>query len=175
MNGELTSLDDGRWSLRFTRQLAHPVDKVWRALTQPDHLQAWFPQRIVGDLLTPGAVLRFEDPEDGPSGFEGRVVAVEPLALLEILWGTDTVRFEIIAGVGSCTLVLTDIFDEMGKAARDGAGWHTCLDFLEAELDGAAPTFTSGERWKSVHRGYVDAFGSEASTVGPPPEWDPSR
>ena len=30
----------GRWRLRFTRELAHPQEKVWRAITEPEHLQA---------------------------------------------------------------------------------------------------------------------------------------
>ena len=31
MYGDLEQLDDGRWQLRFTRALAHPPEKVWRA------------------------------------------------------------------------------------------------------------------------------------------------
>src|ERR671934_114473 len=34
-NGVLEQ-DAERWRLRFTRQLAHPPDKVWRAVTEPD-------------------------------------------------------------------------------------------------------------------------------------------
>ena len=45
---------DGRWRLRFTRALAHPPEKVWRAITEPEHLQAWFPQRITGDWVVGG-------------------------------------------------------------------------------------------------------------------------
>jgi len=173
MNGQLETLDAQRWALRFTRHLAHPAEKVWQALTDPEHLQAWFPQRIVGDLLTAGSPLRFESARGDHPAFEGRVVAVEAPKLLEFLWGTDTVRFDIDPSDGGCTLTLTDIIDELGKAARDGAGWHTCLDFLEAALDGAAPGFTTGERWQAVHPGYTEAFGPEASTIGPPPGWKP--
>ncbi|MCW2567279.1 MAG: hypothetical protein JWN54_1376, partial [Mycobacterium sp.] len=39
----------GRWQLRFTRRLPHPPQKVWRALTEPEHLAAWFPTEIRGD------------------------------------------------------------------------------------------------------------------------------
>ena len=37
-----------------------------------------------------------------------------------------------------CVLTLINRFDEIGKAARDAAGWHACLDALEASLDGVA-------------------------------------
>jgi uncharacterized protein YndB with AHSA1/START domain len=168
MNGELEVLGEGRWALRFTRHLSHPIDMVWRALTEPEQLQAWFPDRLVGDLTVPGAALRFESDEGAFAPFEGRVIAVKPPVLLEITWGTDTLRFDLEADGPGCTLTLTDTIDELGKAARDGAGWHTCLDFLEVALDGATPSFTTTERWQSVHPGYVQAFGPEASTMGPP-------
>ncbi|HKC74762.1 MAG TPA: SRPBCC domain-containing protein [Chloroflexota bacterium] len=47
MQGQLEHID-GRWQLRFTRKLAHPPEKVWRALTEPAHLAAWFPTDIEG-------------------------------------------------------------------------------------------------------------------------------
>ena len=46
--GRLTQAGD-RWQLRFERRLAHPPEKVWRALTEPEHLAAWFPSEIHGD------------------------------------------------------------------------------------------------------------------------------
>jgi uncharacterized protein YndB with AHSA1/START domain len=168
MNGQLEALATGRWTLRFTRQLPHPIDKVWRAVTQPEHLPAWFPDRMVGDLLVPGGELRFESAGGQFPPFDGRVLRVEPPNLLEFLWGTDTIRFELEASDGGCTFTLTDTIDELGKAARDGAGWHTCLDFLEAHLDGIEPSFTTRDRWQSVLEDYQKAFGPEASTIGPP-------
>jgi len=44
--GTLEEAGGGRWRLRFTRTLDHPPEKVWRAITEPEHLRAWFPQRI---------------------------------------------------------------------------------------------------------------------------------
>ena len=49
---------DGRWQLRFTRRLAHPPERVWRALVDPEELDAWFPTTIEGECA-PGAPLRF--------------------------------------------------------------------------------------------------------------------
>ena len=50
-----TLLDaDGRWTLRFERTFAHPVESVWRCLEDPEHRDAWFPQRIVGELVPGG-------------------------------------------------------------------------------------------------------------------------
>jgi len=56
-NGQLEAGGDS-WRLRFTRSLPHPPEKVWRALTEPEHLDAWFPTTIEGDRQA-GAALRF--------------------------------------------------------------------------------------------------------------------
>ena len=52
----------GRWRLRFTRELAHPQEKVWRAITEPEHMRAWFPQHVSGDWVV-GGPLTFSGPE----------------------------------------------------------------------------------------------------------------
>ena len=79
-------------------------------------------------------------------------------------------RFEVAARESGSTLTLIDTIDELGKAARDGAGWHVCLDALEHALDGTdAPSMP--EQWSAVHEDYVKKFGPEASTIGPPKGW----
>jgi hypothetical protein len=96
------------------------------------------------------------------------VLACEPPALLEFTWGEDTIRFEVAPAGAGCTLTLLDTIAERGKAARDGAGWHVCLDRLEHDLDGTSPEWTPAERWRIVHGGYVERFGPAAATIGPP-------
>ena len=167
MNGELERRGD-QWRLRFTRELAYPAEKVWRAVTEPAHLDAWFPQRIIGEWRV-GAPLKFESRRGELPAFDGEVLACEPPSLLEFRWGTDVIRFEIVPKAETgCTFVLSDMFGELGKAARDAAGWHTCLDFLAHHLTGTAPGWTTGERWNEVHPGYVERFGPAAATLGPP-------
>ncbi len=58
MDGDLEQAGD-QWKLRFTRELPHPAEKVWRAVTGHGHLEAWFPQRIIGEWAV-GAPLTFE-------------------------------------------------------------------------------------------------------------------
>jgi hypothetical protein len=88
--------------------------------------------------------------------------------VLEFSWGPDVIRLELEPRDGGCALTLLDTFGELGKAARDAAGWDECLHHLARHLDGAEPP-PSGERWSQVHPGYVEAFGPEAATLGPPP------
>ncbi len=83
-------------TLRFRRRLPHPPAKVWRALTEPEHLAAWFPTTVEGDL-TPGATLRYNFREMNLPGFEGNVLACDPPRLLEFDWGDERLRFELTA------------------------------------------------------------------------------
>jgi uncharacterized protein YndB with AHSA1/START domain len=167
MNGTLEQSSEGP-RLRFTRHLAHRPEKVWRAITEPPQREAWFPQRIVAERWAVGAPLRFEHPSVAEATFDGEVLALEPQRLLEFRWGTDVIRLELEPDGEGTVLTLLDTIDALGKAARDGAGWHTCLDLLEHHLDETTPPWSQAERWRQVHPSYVGELGPEAATVGPP-------
>lgn len=167
MYGTLERLGDGRSRLRFTRTLEHPIEKVWRAVTEPEHLDHWFPTTIEGERRA-GASLRFSFPQGEAAAFEGEMLAYDPPRLMEIRWGRDIVRLELEPSNGGTILTLLDTVDQHGKAARDGAGWHVCLDALAAHLFGDAQAREALSVWKDVHPHYVEAFGPEAATIGPP-------
>lgn len=63
---------------------------------------------------------------------------------------------------------MIDTFDELGKAARDAAGWHACLDQLDCHLGGEQAPWDPDQHWRDVHAGYVESFGEQAATIGPP-------
>jgi uncharacterized protein YndB with AHSA1/START domain len=166
MDGQLERID-GRSRLRFVRRLPHPPQKVWRALTEDEHLAKWFPTTIEGERAA-GAPLRFSFRGDDLPSFEGKLIVYEPPSVLEFLWGDDTIRIELVPDGDGCVLTLLDTLDVHGKAARDAAGWHECLDLLASDLAGKAPDFKPGEHWAEVHPRYVERFGPEASSIGPP-------
>ncbi|HKT04248.1 MAG TPA: SRPBCC family protein [Rugosimonospora sp.] len=156
----------GRWRLRFARRLPHPPEKVWRALTEPEHLSAWFPTTIEGERAA-GAPLRFTFPDGAAEPFDGQMLAYDPPSLLEFHWGPDTLRFELVPDGDGSLLTLLDLLAEQGKAARDGAGWHLCLRALERHLDEGGEPRDLGA-WKPLNDEYVQRFGPEAATIGPP-------
>lgn len=165
--GTIEQADDGRWRLRFTRTLAHPQAKVWRAVTEPEQLARWFPTTIDGERAT-GASLRFTFSNDLADPFDGEMLAYEPESVMEFSWGPDLVRIELRPVADGTELTLLDTLEERGKAARDGAGWHTCLDALEAALAGEDEAPANTDTWAAVHPHYVESFGPEAATIGPP-------
>ncbi len=152
--------------LRYRRRLAHPPEKVWRALTEDVHLEAWFPTTIEGPRYA-GAPLHFSFRRGEADPFDGEMLAFEPPTLMEVRWSDDVLRFELEPEGAGSVLHLIVTFPEHGKAARDGAGWHVCLERLAAECDDGAVTVPP-DRWRAVHPRYVEALGPEASTLGPP-------
>ncbi len=168
--------------LRYERRLAHPRERVWRAITEDADLAAWFPTTIEGPRRA-GAKLHFSFRHGEGQAFDGEMLAFVPPSLLELRWADDVLRFELESEVENETVLhLRVIFSEHGKAARDAAGWHVCLEGLVLACDGAgagdgagaaaAPPGDPADRWRAVHRGYVERFGPEASAIGPPQEWE---
>jgi uncharacterized protein YndB with AHSA1/START domain len=160
---------DGEVTLRFVRWLPHSPEKVWRALTEPEHLAAWFPTTVEGELAA-GSGLRFSFKEAQAPPFDGTMLAFDPPVLMELVWGDERLRFELIADGAGTLLTFTASFAELGRAARDGAGWHVCLDLLGYDLGDATAPWPQSDRWRAVHAEYVARLGPEAATIGPPAE-----
>jgi uncharacterized protein YndB with AHSA1/START domain len=168
MLGTLHTRADGRFELRFERRLAHPVAKVWRALTDPEHLRAWFPASVDMDL-TPGAKLRFElVPEaqarhglsDEDMTSYGEMTTVEPPRLLEYTWSGEILRWELEPTADGCRLRFTDVFDDRAIAADDGAGWHVALEALGTALDGRdVDRLALFDRADEMSKTYACCFG----------------
>jgi uncharacterized protein YndB with AHSA1/START domain len=63
-DGVMEQADGGQSVLRFTRHLAHPVDRVWAALTREAELIQWWGEATV-DLTEGGAfTLRWLNTDD---------------------------------------------------------------------------------------------------------------
>ena len=161
--------DGDRQLLRFTRRLSHSQERVWSALTEPEHLAAWFPTTIEGERAV-GAPLRFAFREMEAAPFDGEMLAFDPPSVMELRWGEEILRFEVRPQGEGSMLSFTHTFDEIGKGARDAAGWHACLDLLGYDLSGVAAPWASADRWRQVRDAYIGRFGPEASTIGPPGE-----
>jgi uncharacterized protein YndB with AHSA1/START domain len=167
VDGQLEKAN-GSWQLRFQRRLPHPPEEVWRALTEPEHLRAWFPAYIEGERRT-GAPLRFVHREGEGPPIDGQMIAYDPPWRLEMGWGDgETLRFDLEPDGDGTLLTFMNTLHVVGKAARDAASWHSHLDVLAYHLDGREPPWTPIERWRQVYETYVGRFGPEAATIGPP-------
>ena len=170
MNMAALTTSDGRPTLHLQRRLAHPPEKVWRAITDPDELVNWFPARLE-TTLEPGAPIRFTfenvdpDPDPDADASSGTVLEVDPPRLFAYRWGRDELRWEIVPDGAGCVLRFTHVLsgtpgtinDRYG-AARHAAGWEVCLEYLAAELDGR-PAGNPEERMLTLMERYIDSFG----------------
>lgn len=163
MSPSLTTTD-GRSVLRMERRLAHPPEKVWRAVVEPERLLQWFPTAMTPELRTGGAVtFGFGDP--------GTVTDLEPGRVLAYTWGTDHLRWELHADGGGTLLVLVHSFDDRAGAASFAAGWHVCLAALDLALAGRAGE-DPGIDHVALHEQYVCELGLDTgSAVRTPDGW----
>ena len=152
---------DGRPAVRFHRRLAHPVERVWRAVTTPDGLSRWFPAAVkIDGELRPGAAMHFEF----APGFtrDGVVLAVEHERLLEFTWGDDHIRIDIAGVPANPPLTVLTFMHTLSDApdtlARTAAGWHVCLDALVLVAGGetpASPHTGPTPEWRERYDAYV--------------------
>ncbi len=144
--------DAGYSTISFTRHLDHPIEKVWRAITIPEHRAAWFPQLTLKAELGGDAVVNFSGgdcppPEDNPEDvYYCKVTAFEPPHLLEYMGPGEHHRYELTEEGSGCVLKFTaavPAFEEFDDAEQKiqsrfsvSCGWHQMIDQLEWTLDG---------------------------------------
>lgn len=157
-----------RATLRFVRRYPHPVERVWRAVSDPAEMARWFPSDVLGDRAV-GAELTFADDaqraaageagepsrDEGPS-VRGRVVVHDPPHVFSFTWGGELLRFELTPDGDGTLLLFTQDLSHPSVAARNGAGWHHCLGALDRLLD-ADPA--AERHWSAVYNDYVLRMG----------------
>ncbi len=153
----------GKQVIRFERRLAHPVEHVWRALTEPDELAAWLALAEL-ELVEGGRVVltwQNTDTEGNTAVARGTVSALDPPRLLEL--DTDihgTLRWELEPDGDATALTFTavaELPEEFEEKVR--AGWHIHLDHLEHVLGGGTIDWPNWDRdhlpeWERIHERY---------------------
>ncbi len=160
---------DGKPALRFERRYGHPMERVWRAISDPAEMARWFPSNVEGDRAV-GAPLTFVDDAqraeaietgeptrvEGPM-FHGTVIAFDPPKVFSFSWGGEVLRFELLPDGAETVLVFTQLLSHQSVAARNGAGWDACLGALDALL-GAADAPGDAD-WEGVYQDYLERIG----------------
>ncbi len=163
--GEVSSEPVGqRWTLVFTRDLRHPVEKVWSAVSHPDRLRQWAPFFTDRELDSTGAVTIIDNhAKDGPRT-PGLVTRCQPPVSLEYNWDVDVLRWELEPTAAGTRLTLRHTPDERHIVSQVAAGWHLCLDVADALLDGRPMGPVLGEDamnygWKQLEEKYAEVLG----------------
>jgi uncharacterized protein YndB with AHSA1/START domain len=130
-------------SVVIERELPHPAEKVWRALTEGALIQEW----LLDNDFKPVVGHRFQfraTPVGGWSGIvESEVLAVEPRSKLSYRWesmGLETVVVWTLRAAGSGTLLRmeqTGFRDDQDMAFKGAMyGWRNFIGKLEDVVAG---------------------------------------
>jgi uncharacterized protein YndB with AHSA1/START domain len=167
MEATLRTIED-RYVIYFERRLAHPVEKVWRAITDPARLSHWFPADMDMDFRLGGRI-RFSFREgEAPDG-EGTISELDPPRVFAYTWDGEVLRFELRPEDSGCLLMFSHTIDDRPATARNAAGWELCFDALEALVD-EQPDEGDPDRWMGLHIHYVERFGLDEGTVEEAPD-----
>ena len=158
--------DGEKWTLILVRELRHSPEKVWQALTEPEHLREWAPFDVDGSLGKVGTVkLTWVG---APAPIETRVTRADACKVLEY---NDT-RWELEAIGGGTRLTLWSNIDRR-YISMGAAGWHIAFDVLDRLLSGTPIGRIAGADamkfggWQRLNAEYAKQFGIE------PPNWPP--
>ncbi len=157
--------DGEKWTLVLVRELSHPPAKVWKALTEPEHLHEWAPFDSDRNLGTVGTAKLSTVGAPAPVVSQSRVKRADPPRLLEFNWGPQDIRWELHPLPGGGTRLT--LWHNINRAfiAMGAAGWHICFDVLERLLAGVpigrivgADALQFGG-WQRLHAEYARQFG----------------
>src|SRR5436190_9251852 len=152
--------DGEKWTLILVRELRHPPEKVWQALTDPAQLREWAPFIVDGSLATVGT----ENVTwvGNPTPLETRVTRADAPKLLEY----GDARWVLEAVGGGTRLTLWHNIDRR-FIAWGAAGWHIAFDVLDHLLSGNPIGRIVGaevmklEGWQRLNAEYAKQFGIE--------------
>jgi uncharacterized protein YndB with AHSA1/START domain len=162
--------DGEKWTLILVRELRHPPEKVWQALTEPAHLREWAPfdaDRNLGTAGTTAKLTTVGAPK--PHVTETTVTRADAPKALQYNWGDGDVRWELEAMAGGTRLTLWSNIDRRW-IAMGAAGWHICIDVLDRLLSGdpigriAGPEAMKVSGFQRLNAEYAEQFGTEAPT-----------
>jgi len=167
--------DGEKWTLVLVRNLAHPPAKVWKAITDPEHLREWAPFDADRNLGAVGTAKLTTVGAPTPLVSETQVKRADPPKVLEFNWGGQDIRWELEPMGNGTRLTLWHNIDRR-FIAMGAAGWHVCFDVLDRLLADQPIGRTVGpdamkiEGWHRLHAEYAKQFGVEMPNWGSAPQ-----
>ncbi len=152
-----------KWTLILVRELRHPPEKVWQALTDPAQLREWAPFVVDGNLGTVGSTVNLTW-VGNTTPIPTRVTRAEAPKVLE--YGDN--RWELEPFGDGTRLTLWSNIDRR-FISWGAAGWHIAFDVLDRLMNGTPIGCIAGGDamrsmgWKRLVAEYAKLFEVEAS------------
>ena len=149
----------GKHVVRFQRHLAHPIERVWAALTEPDQLLAWWGDADVHLVEGGRFTMRWLNTDDQGNSpvMHATITRLDPPRLLETSGDIHGVlRWELRPDAAGTLLTFSSTLD-LPEAYRTSvlAGWHYHLDALADTLAGRSVDLVNLDRWAQIHERYL--------------------
>jgi len=167
--GAQVKKDGEKWTLILTRDLRHPPEKVWQALTDPAHLREWAPFEADSGLGRAGTTVKLKW-ANAANVFEATVTHADAPRVLQF----GDIRWELEPLGGGTRLTLWHSIDRR-FIAWGAAGWHICFDVLDHLLDGepigriVGPDAAKFGAWQRLVAEYARQFGADLPSWAPKP------
>jgi uncharacterized protein YndB with AHSA1/START domain len=166
-SGAQVRKDGENWTLVLVRELRHPPEKVWQALTDPAQLREWAPFDADRNLGRVGVTVKLTT-VGAPTLHvtETKVTRADAPRVLEYNWGGQDIRWELESHGGGTRLTLWHNIDR-SFISMGAAGWHICLDVLAGLLAGqpigriVGPDAMKFAGWQRLNAEYAKQFGVE--------------
>lgn len=140
--GNITKEADG-FKVVFERVLNHPVETVWKAITDPAELSYWFTD--ISFELSPGSKITFAFRDKDTTKSYGEIVTVEPPRRFCWTWEGELAEWELTPLDNHSTrLVFTYSKVSEDYAVNVSAGFHDLLELLEKRLGGSTEQYPFG-------------------------------
>ena len=165
--GAQVQKDGETWRLMIVRELRHPPQQVWEAITDPSQLREWAPFDADRSLATVGGPVMLTT-VGAPMLHvtETKVTRADAPNVLEYNWGGFDMRWELEAVKSGTRLTLWTSIDRR-YIAMGAAGWHVCFDVLDRLLSGdpigrlVGPDAMKIPGWQRLQGEYVKQFKDE--------------
>ena len=154
-DNQASVVDESTFTVRRTIRIAAPIDKVWTAVTQPEHISKWFGQTVLdGAGAGASGSITFADYGTVPL----RVEAMDAPRMVSYRWGNDDAAEQLPDAVDDHSTVFTFTLEQVpdgtqltvvetgferttdpaANMADHAQGWVSELDKLVALLEGDA-------------------------------------
>lgn len=149
-SNEPSVVDPNEFTVRRTIRINAPLEKVWAAITEAEHLAKWFPETAVLEPAAVGATGAFTWADHGT--FPVAIERLDPLRSISYRWNNEsgvpvsperstvfTFTLESVDAATQLTVVETGfdaLSDPSAAMESNRGGWNFELDELVAYLEG---------------------------------------
>lgn len=142
------SKEESGYRVEFHRVYDHPLEKVWKALTDPEAIRIWFTD-IEMDFREGGDMkIWFRD--EARTLSQGKIVRIEPPHIFEFMWEDELAQWHLTA-LDEYRTQLHFIYSRIDQsyAASVPAGWHIVLRDFARVLEGQTIASSLGQQDES--------------------------